>query len=66
MAEPLHTIIIRPVPLGTGFDVEILPPVTDGPCHDREFATYKGAFGYASGLRLVTGWGVCDLSEDAR
>jgi hypothetical protein len=62
-AEPAYTIVISADPFGYGFGVEIIPP-PEGIGHDREFRTHKDAYGYASGLRLVTGWVVRDLCDD--
>lgn len=62
MMRPLpRTIRVQPDPFGALFDVEILPPLTDGPCHDQAFANVRSARGYASGLRMVLGFPVIDL-----
>jgi hypothetical protein len=62
MAE--HTIVISADPFGYGFDVEIIPP-PEGVGHDREFSRHRDAFGYASGLRLASGWPIRDLTDTA-
>ncbi|MGE3745632.1 MAG: hypothetical protein AB7G25_07990 [Sphingomonadaceae bacterium] len=63
MAEG-RTIVVSADPTGYGFDVEIIPP-PDGVGHDREFQSYREAYGYASGLRLALGWPVRDLTGKA-
>lgn len=58
---PVRSIRVQLDPFGALFDVEIIPPTSDGPCHDQAFATVRQARGYASGLRMVTGFPVIDL-----
>jgi hypothetical protein len=45
--------------------VEIVPPPTEGAGFDQAHATYKAARGYAGGLRMVTGWNLVDLCDEA-
>ena len=56
-----HTIFIRAAEAGTGFSVQIDPPLRDAD-YDREFDTHKEAYGYAGGFRLVKGWPVTDTT----
>ena len=46
---------------GDGFIVEVVPPA-NGNYHDRQLPTLKEAYGYASGLRMCTGWPLIDLT----
>ena len=65
MMPTARTIRVQPDPLGGLYDVEIIPPMTDGPCHDQAFADVRHARGYASGLKMVTGFPVVDLCGGA-
>ena len=61
--QPLHIVVIRAEAFGVGYDVVIEPPV-EGESFDREFPTFKGARGYARGLRLFRGWPIRDLTGE--
>jgi hypothetical protein len=56
-----HSIRIQPGRFGDGFDVEVIPPLQEGPNHDHSFATYKSARSYVGGLRLVLGFPFVEL-----
>lgn len=60
-----RAIVIRPDPFGNRWDVEILPPLAEGPCFDQDFSCIKRARGYASGLRMSLGYKITDLSGPA-
>jgi hypothetical protein len=58
MADPV--IEIRRI--GPGFVVVVSPPDLAHP--PQPFDTIKQAFGYAGGLRIVTGWRKSDLTGE--
>jgi hypothetical protein len=66
MGDVIHipTITIGQSAIDDSFYVEVLPP-PDGIGHDREFQTHRAAYGYASGLKMVTGWRLLDLTGGA-
>jgi hypothetical protein len=59
MTEAKRRILIRTEVFGQGFDVVVEPPIADHPL-DREFDNHRGAFGYASGLRMTLGLPLID------
>jgi hypothetical protein len=59
-----HSIRVQPGPFGDGFDVEVIPPLREGPNHDQSFKTNKSARSYAGGLRLVLALPLVDLCDD--
>lgn len=66
MIRPLpRAIVIKPDPFGNRWDVEILPPLTEGPSFDQDFSCIKRARGYASGLRMSLGYKITDLCGGA-
>lgn len=61
--EPFKITINRDISSGD-YVVEVLPP-PDGIGHDRAFANRRSAYGYGSGLTLVTGWPLVDLTGES-